>query len=111
MESTDGLGARHEVAEADTGSPITSGGRRLRTSDVVFNLLGQPGGDNKPAVEDEERWPIHRPAPSPYDEQQSTTEILGRVIVVDLMRCSPRAAEIGLFGGAGVGKTAINTRS
>ena len=63
--------------------------------------------DNKPAVEGEERWPIHRPAPS-YEEQQSTTEILETGIkVVDLIAPFAKGGKIGLFGGAGVGKTVI----
>ena len=71
MESTDGL--VRGMKAVDTGSPITVpvGDKNLGR---IFNLLGQPV-DNKPAVEGEERWPIHRPAPS-YEEQQSTTEIL-----------------------------------
>ena len=72
----------------------------------IFNLLGQPV-DNKPEVEGEERWPIHRPAPS-YEEQQSTTEILETGIkVVDLIAPFAKGGKIGLFGGAGVGKTVI----
>ena len=81
MESTDGL--VRGMKAVDTGSPITVpvGDKNLGR---IFNLLGQPV-DNKPAVEDEERWPIHRPAPS-YEEQQSTTEILETGIkVVDLI--------------------------
>ena len=89
MESTDGL--VRGMKAVDTGSPITVpvGDKNLGR---IFNLLGQPV-DNKPAVEDEERWPIHRPAPS-YEEQQSTTEILETGIkVVDLIcAVSPRAA-------------------
>ena len=71
MESTDGL--MRGMKATDTGGPITVpvGDKNLGR---IFNLLGQPV-DNKPAVEGEERWPIHRPAPS-YEEQESTTEIL-----------------------------------
>ena len=103
MESTDGL-VRGKKA-VDTGSPITVpvGDKNLGR---IFNLLGQPV-DNKPAVEGEERWPIHRPAPS-YEEQQSTTEILETGIkVVDLIAPFAKGGKIGLFGGAGVGKTVI----
>ena len=103
MESTDGL--VRGMKAVDTGSPITVpvGDKNLGR---IFNLLGQPV-DNKPAVEDEERWPIHRPAPS-YEEQQSTTEILETGIkVVDLIAPFAKGGKIGLFGGAGVGKTVI----
>ena len=72
----------------------------------IFNLLGEPV-DNGPAPEAEERWPIHRPAPS-YEEQESTTEILETGIkVVDLICPYAKGGKIGLFGGAGVGKTVL----
>jgi F-type H+-transporting ATPase subunit beta len=72
----------------------------------VFNLLGEPV-DNKPAPDAKERWPIHRPAPA-YDEQEGTTEILETGIkVVDLIAPYAKGGKIGLFGGAGVGKTVI----
>ena len=103
MESTDGL--VRGMKAVDTGSPITVpvGDKNLGR---IFNLLGQPV-DNKPAVEGRERWPIHRPAPS-YEEQQSTTEILETGIkVVDLIAPFAKGGKIGLFGGAGVGKTVI----
>ena len=103
MESTDGL--MRGMKATDTGGPITVpvGDKNLGR---IFNLLGQPV-DNKPAVEGEERWPIHRPAPS-YEEQESTTEILETGIkVVDLIAPFAKGGKIGLFGGAGVGKTVI----
>ncbi|MEF2755913.1 MAG: F0F1 ATP synthase subunit beta, partial [Agathobaculum butyriciproducens] len=103
MESTDGL--VRGMKAVDTGSPITVpvGDKNLGR---IFNLLGQPV-DNKPEVEGEERWPIHRPAPS-YEEQQSTTEILETGIkVVDLSAPFAKGGKIGLFGGAGVGKTVL----
>ena len=103
MSSTDGL--RRGIEAVDTGSPIT-----VPVGDCclgrVFNLLGEPV-DNKPAPEAQERWPIHRPAPA-YDEQESTTEILETGIkVVDLIAPYAKGGKIGLFGGAGVGKTVI----
>ena len=103
MESTDGL--MRGMKATDTGGPITVpvGDKNLGR---IFNLLGQPV-DNKPAVEGEERWPIHRPAPS-YEEQESTTEILETGIkVVDLICPYAKGGKIGLFGGAGVGKTVL----
>ena len=103
MSSTDGLarGAR----AVDTGGPITVpvGEACLGR---IFNLLGEPI-DNQPAPENVERWPIHRAAPS-YEEQQSTTEILETGIkVVDLICPYAKGGKIGLFGGAGVGKTVL----
>ena len=103
MSSTDGLVRGTEAV--DTGEPIkvpVGEGCLGR----VFNLLGQPI-DNKPAPEAEAWLPIHRPAPS-YEEQQSTTEILETGIkVVDLICPYAKGGKIGLFGGAGVGKTVL----
>ena len=103
MSSTDGL-QRGTEAE-DTGAPIS-----VPVGDAclgrVFNLLGQPI-DNKPQVETQDRWPIHRPAPS-YEEQQPATEILETGIkVIDLICPYAKGGKIGLFGGAGVGKTVL----
>ena len=103
MSSTDGL-QRGTEAE-DTGAPIS-----VPVGDAclgrVFNLLGEPI-DNKPQVETQDRWPIHRPAPS-YEEQQPATEILETGIkVIDLICPYAKGGKIGLFGGAGVGKTVL----
>ena len=103
MSSTDGL--QRGIPATDTGSPITVpvGEACLGR---IFNLLGEPV-DNGPAPEAEERWPIHRPAPS-YEEQETTTEILETGIkVVDLICPYAKGGKIGLFGGAGVGKTVL----
>ncbi len=103
MSSTDGLQRGTEVT--DTGAPISVpvGEECLGR---VFNLLGQPI-DNKPDVKSQERWPIHRPAPS-YEEQQPATEILETGIkVIDLICPYAKGGKIGLFGGAGVGKTVL----
>ena len=103
MSSTDGLQRGAEAT--DTGAPI-----RVPVGEEclgrVFNLLGQPI-DNKPPVNAAESWPIHRSAPA-YDEQQSATEILETGIkVVDLICPYAKGGKIGLFGGAGVGKTVL----
>ena len=103
MSSTDGL--RRGIDAVDTGAPISVpvGNECLGR---VFNLLGEPV-DNLPAPAAKERWPIHRPAPA-YDEQEGTTEILETGIkVVDLIAPYAKGGKIGLFGGAGVGKTVI----
>ena len=103
MGSTDGL--QRGIDAVDTGSPITVpvGEGCLGR---VFNLLGEPV-DNKPAPKTEERWPIHRDAPS-YEEQSGATEIFETGIkVVDLICPYAKGGKIGLFGGAGVGKTVL----
>ncbi len=103
MSSTDGLERGMEAV--DTGKPITVpvGEACLGR---IFNLLGEPV-DNQPAPEEVERWPIHRAAPS-FDEQESETEILETGIkVVDLICPYSKGGKIGLFGGAGVGKTVL----
>ncbi|MBP0964484.1 MAG: F0F1 ATP synthase subunit beta [Oscillospiraceae bacterium] len=103
MGSTDGL--VRGVDAVDTGSPITVPVGK-NTLGRIFNLLGEPV-DNKPAPEAEERWPIHREAPS-YEEQQASNEILETGIkVIDLICPYLKGGKIGLFGGAGVGKTVL----
>ena len=103
MNSTDGL-VRGTKA-TDTGAPISVpvGEECLGR---VLNLLGDPV-DNQPAPETAERWSIHRPAPA-YEEQAAATEILETGIkVVDLICPYAKGGKVGLFGGAGVGKTVL----
>ena len=103
MSSTDGL-ARGTQA-TDTGAPIQVpvGEECLGR---VFNLLGRPI-DNKEPIKGDDQWPIHRPAPS-YEEQEPATEILETGIkVIDLICPYAKGGKIGLFGGAGVGKTVL----
>ena len=103
MSSTDGL--QRGVQATDTGAPISVpvGEGCLGR---VFNLLGQPIDEAGP-VQAQESWPIHRSAPS-YEEQESATEILETGIkVVDLICPYAKGGKIGLFGGAGVGKTVL----
>ena len=103
MSSTDGLVRGTEAV--DLGGPITVpvGEECLGR---IFNLLGEPV-DNQPAPEVKERWPIHRPAPT-FEEQTPATEIFETGIkVVDLICPYAKGGKIGLFGGAGVGKTVI----
>lgn len=103
MASTDGLvrGAK----AVDTGGPIKVPVGR-ETLGRIFNLLGEPI-DNKPAPQTEERWAIHREAPS-YEEQQTANEVLETGIkVIDLIAPYLKGGKIGLFGGAGVGKTVL----
>lgn len=103
MKSTDGL--VRGTAAVDTGKPITVpvGEACLGR---VFNLLGETVDDQGPVIT-EEQWPIHRNAPE-YEEQVPATEILETGIkVVDLICPYAKGGKIGLFGGAGVGKTVL----
>ena len=103
MNSTDGLA--RGAACVDTGSPIEVpvGDKCLGR---MFNLLGEPI-DGMSAPDTAEKWPIHR-LPPPYDEQQTSTEILETGIkVIDLIAPYAKGGKVGLFGGAGVGKTAL----
>ena len=102
MSSTDGVRGTDAV---DTGKSISVpvGNETLGR---IFNVLGEPV-DELPPPETKEKWEIHRPAPS-YEEQESTTEILETGIkVVDLICPYAKGGKIGLFGGAGVGKTVL----
>ena len=103
MSSTDGL--VRGLDAVDTGSPIRVPVGR-ETLGRVFNLLGDPV-DEQPAPETKERWPIHRDAPS-YEEQAASSEVLETGIkVIDLIAPYLKGGKIGLFGGAGVGKTVL----
>jgi len=103
MSSTDGLVRGAEAIDTNSGITVPVGKETLGR---IFNLLGDPV-DNLPAPETKERWCIHREPPS-YDEQESTTEILETGIkVVDLLCPYAKGGKIGLFGGAGVGKTVL----
>ena len=103
MSSTDGLvrGAK----AVDTGNTITVPVGQ-ETLGRIFNVLGQPV-DNKPQPETAKRMPIHAKAPS-YEEQATSAEILETGIkVIDLICPYTKGGKIGLFGGAGVGKTVL----
>lgn len=103
LSSTDGL--QRGMEAVDTGQPITVPVGRA-TLGRIFNVLGEPI-DNRGPVGAEARLPIHRPSPS-FEEQEPSTEILETGIkVVDLLAPYPKGGKIGLFGGAGVGKTVI----
>ncbi|MCL5942792.1 MAG: F0F1 ATP synthase subunit beta [Actinobacteria bacterium] len=104
MDSTDGL-ARGTTA-VDTGRPITVPVGQA-TLGRLFNLIGEPIDEGEPLPADVERWPIHRPAPS-FESLEPTTEIFETGIkVVDLLAPYVKGGKIGLFGGAGVGKTVL----
>jgi F-type H+-transporting ATPase subunit beta len=103
MDSTDGLARGTEVT--DTGGPITVPVGRA-TLGRIFNVLGD-AIDLAGPVGNEERWPIHRPAPT-VENLTPTTEMFETGIkVVDLLAPYAKGGKVGLFGGAGVGKTVL----
>jgi F-type H+/Na+-transporting ATPase subunit beta len=104
MDTTDGLARGTEVI--DTGAPIT-----VPVGDAtlgrIFNLLGEPIDEGPPLDENLKRWPIHREAPS-VEALTPTTEMFETGIkVIDLLAPYAKGGKVGLFGGAGVGKTVI----
>jgi F-type H+-transporting ATPase subunit beta len=106
LDSTDGL-ARGAAVE-DTGAAITVPVGPV-TLGRIFNVLGEPIDPGVPIPDDTERWSIHRPPPS-YAEQATETSLLETGIkVIDLITPLPRGGKVGLFGGAGTGKTVTNT--
>jgi F-type H+/Na+-transporting ATPase subunit beta len=103
MDSTDGLQRGDEVI--DTGGPITVpvGDGTLGR---IFNLLGEPI-DNAGDAKSDERWPIHRPAPEVEDLTPTQEMLETGIKVVDLLAPYAKGGKVGLFGGAGVGKTVL----
>jgi F-type H+-transporting ATPase subunit beta len=103
MDTTDGLSRGMEVV--DTGGPIT-----VPVGDAtlgrIFNLLGQ-AIDEGDDVETEDRWPIHRPAPSGEDLIPTQEMFETGIKVIDLLAPYAKGGKVGLFGGAGVGKTVL----
>ena len=103
MSSTDGLVRGMDAVDTGRAINVPVGKETLGR---IFNVLGEPI-DELPAPKDCEHWDIHRDPPS-YEEQSSTTEILETGIkVVDLICPYAKGGKIGLFGGAGVGKTVL----
>lgn len=104
MESTDGLTRGLEVL--DTGKPISVPVGK-ETLGRVFNVLGETIDLEEPFADDAEREPIHKKAPT-FDELSTSTEILETGIkVIDLLAPYLKGGKVGLFGGAGVGKTVL----
>jgi len=104
MGPTDGL--RRDLPVKDTGKPISVpvGNRVLGR---IFNVLGETIDGVGPIDRSGEKWPIHRPAPA-FRQQGKTTDILETGLkVIDLLTPYARGGKIGLFGGAGVGKTVL----
>ena len=103
MSSTDGLVRGTQAVDTGRAISVPVGPETLTR---MFNLLGEPV-DNMPAPETKERWEIHRDPPS-YEEQTASNEILETGIkVIDLIAPYLKGGKIGLFGGAGVGKTVL----
>ena len=103
MGSTDGLQRGTEATDLGKGISVPVGRETLGR---IFNVLGE-AVDNGPEVETRERWDIHRAAPS-YEELSTSTEILETGIkVIDLICPYAKGGKIGMFGGAGVGKTVM----
>jgi F-type H+-transporting ATPase subunit beta len=104
MDSTDGLARGAEVA--DTGEAITVPVGR-GTLGRLFNVLGETIDEREEELEADERWPIHRPAPE-FGELSPTMEVFETGLkVVDLIAPFVKGGKIGLFGGAGLGKTVL----
>jgi F-type H+/Na+-transporting ATPase subunit beta len=103
MDATDGLRRGDQVV--DTGGPIT-----VPVGDAtlgrLFNLLGDPIDEGE-AVEGDARWPIHRPAPEVEDLTPTQEMLETGIKVVDLLAPYAKGGKVGLFGGAGVGKTVL----
>ena len=104
MSSTDGL--TRGMQATDAGSPIKVPVGK-GTLGRVFNVLGETVDNNPEPVVAEDYWPIHRPAPSFEDQETATTILETGIKVVDLIAPYSKGGKIGLFGGAGVGKTVI----
>lgn len=104
MSSTDGLTRGMEAEDTGASIRVPVGEATLGR---VFNVLGKTVDHDDTPVGNKEFWPIHRPAPK-FDEQETSTQILETGIkVVDLIAPYSRGGKIGLFGGAGVGKTVL----
>ena len=106
LDSTDGLGRGAEATDTGQAITIPVGPETLGR---IFNVVGDPLDPGAPIGDDVERWPIHR-APPAYAEQETQAQMMETGIkVIDLISPLARGGKVGLFGGAGVGKTVINT--
>ena len=104
MKPTDGL--QRGMPAVDTGGPISMP-VGPKTLGRVMNVLGEPVDFPDRPIETEQRWPIHRPAPSLEDQSTELQMFETGIKVIDLLEPYLRGGKIGLFGGAGVGKTVI----
>ena len=106
LDSTDGLARGAKVV--DTGQPITVP-VGPETLGRIFNVVGEPIDPGEPISESQTRWPIHRPPPSFSEQETSATVLETGVKVIDLVAPLAKGGKVGLFGGAGTGKTVTNT--
>src|SRR5437879_2416242 len=104
MTSTDGVVRGMEVM--DTGQPITVPVGQAALGRIL-NVLGEPVDEGDPIAPDAERWPIHRETPKFVDLEPKTEVFETGIKVIDLIAPFVKGGKIGLFGGAGVGKTVI----
>jgi len=104
MTSTDGVVRGMEVV--DTGKPITVPVGQAALGRIL-NVLGEPVDEGDPIPPDAERWPIHRETPKFVDLEPKTEVFETGIKVIDLIAPFVKGGKIGLFGGAGVGKTVI----
>ena len=103
LESTEGLKCSLEVNYSDSGITVPVGEEVIGR---VVDLFGRPI-DGLGPIDAKERWPIHRQPPK-FSDQKPATELLETGIkVIDLLAPYPKGGKIGLFGGAGVGKTCL----
>jgi F-type H+-transporting ATPase subunit beta len=104
MSSTDGLVRGMEVI--DTGQPITVPVGKPALGRIL-NVIGEPVDEGAPIPKDAERWPIHRGTPKFVDLEPKTQVFETGIKVIDLIAPFVKGGKIGLFGGAGVGKTVV----
>lgn len=103
MDSTNGVSRSQEVLDTEDTIKVPVGPKTLGR---IFNVIGEPV-DGKPQVEDVDYWSIHRDPPEFVDQSQATEILNTGIKVIDLLTPYPRGGKIGLFGGAGVGKTVL----
>ncbi len=104
LSSTDGL--VRKMKAKDLGAPI-SVPVGAQTLGRIFNVLGEPIDGKNDSIDSKMRWPIHRDSPSFQDQLPITSPLETGLKVIDLLAPFPRGGKIGLFGGAGVGKTVV----
>ena len=103
MESTDGMTRGDEVLDTGNQIQVPVGPKTLGR---IMNVIGEPVDERGP-IESSEKWSIHREAPSFVDQSTETEILVTGIKVVDLLAPYSRGGKIGLFGGAGVGKTVL----
>ncbi len=106
LDSTDGLARGAKVEDTGRAISVPVGPKTLGR---IFNVIGEPLDPGEPIPADMERWPIHRAAPAYADQETSANMLETGIKVIDLVAPLPRGGKVGLFGGAGTGKTVTNT--